>query len=257
MRAIILAGGKGTRLAPYTTAFPKPLMPVCGTPILELIILRLHQCGFDDLTLCVGYLAHLIEAYFGDGSYLGVKITYSREGEPLGTAGPLSLVPPSSEPFLVVNADVLSTLDYCEMYQYHCQNAAALTVGVYPKRIKIDLGVLNTNGENEVIEYVEKPELEYQVSMGVYVVDPVAHLAIGRNERLDLPQLVTRLLARGQRVLGYRFDGLWLDIGKPTDFEQASIEFMQNSGLWQPDVFVVQPAPIDVLREPALVGVRD
>jgi NDP-mannose synthase len=242
MRALIMAGGKGTRLAPYTTVFPKPLMPICGTPILEIILLQLREYGFDDITLCTGYLAHLLEAYFGDGSYLGINISYSCENQPLGTAGPLSLVPPGDEPLLVMNADVLSTLDYGDMYRYHCERGAALSVGLYPKHVKVDLGVLRTNGGNEVLEYSEKPEFEYQVSMGVYIISPSVHRGISRDERLDFPDLVTHLLESSQPVVGYPFAGHWIDIGRPEDYAKASEEFQQNFSLFLPGNSGMLPA---------------
>lgn len=225
MRAVILAGGKGTRLAPYTTVFPKPLMPVRDTPILEIVIRQLREHGFDDIVLSVGYLSHLMKTYFGDGSHLGVNITYSMEDRALGTAGPLSLVPPSDEPILVMNGDLLTTIDYSDIYRYHSQMGAATTIGLYPRRIKIDLGVLKTNGGNEIIEYVEKPEYEHLVSMGIYIVNPSVQALIPYNQRLDFPDLVSKLLAEGQRVVGYRFEGYWLDIGRPDDYERACAEF--------------------------------
>ena len=242
MRAVILAGGKGTRLAPYTTVLPKPLIPICGTPILEIILLQLREHGFDDITICTGYLAHLIEAYFGDGNRLGLNISYSLESQPLGTAGPLSLVPPCDEPILVMNADILSTVNYSDLYRYHCEHDASLSVGLYRKRVKVDLGILKTNGENEVVEYIEKPEFEYQVSMGIYVVDPAAHQYVCHNERLDLPDLVARLLEDGRRVAGYSFDGRWIDIGRVEDHEKASEEFLQNYTLFLPRSNYMLPA---------------
>jgi NDP-sugar pyrophosphorylase family protein len=242
MRAVILAGGKGTRLAPYTIAFPKPLMPICGTPILEIIILQLREYGFDDITLCTGYLAHLIETYFGDGSRLGVNISYTLEDQPLGTAGPLSLVLPCDEPILVMNADLLSTLDYRDMYQYHCEHGAALTVGLYPKHVKVDLGVLKTNGGNEVLEYIEKPEFEYQVSMGIYIIDPPVHRSMCYNTRLDFPDLVTCLLEDRRSVVGYPFDGHWIDIGRTEDYERACEEFLQHYALFLPESSGMLPA---------------
>jgi NDP-sugar pyrophosphorylase family protein len=227
MRAIILAGGKGSRLAPFTGVFPKPLMPVGTAPILETIIRQLEHHGFDDIVLSVGHLAELIELYFGDGRRFGVDLTYCREHEPLGTAGPLSLVPPIDEPVLVMNADLLSTIDYSDLYKQHLRKRPALTIGLYPKEVKIELGVLNVNDGDEVIQYVEKPTYSYSVSMGIYVIDPTTHQRVferGRR-RLDLPDLVSQLIGAAARVDGYKFKGYWLDIGKPADYERACIEF--------------------------------
>ena len=227
MRAIILAGGKGTRLAPFTGVFPKPLMPVGSSPILETIIRQLAYHGFRDIVLSVGHLAELIELYFGNGRRLGVELTYCREHEPLGTAGPLSLVPPTDEPVLVMNADLLSTIDYSDLYQQHLRKRPALTIGLYPKEVKIELGVLNVNAGDEVTQYVEKPTYSYSVSMGIYVVDPVVHRGIfdGGRRRLDLPDLVSQLISSAARVDGYKFGGYWLDIGLPADYERACVEF--------------------------------
>lgn len=231
MRAVILAGGLGTRLAPYTSVLPKPLMPVGGRPILELIILQLREHGCTDITLCVGYLARLIESYFGDGARYGLRIAYSLENGPLGTAGPLSLVSPASEPILVMNADLLSTLDFSELLQFHRESSAALTVALQTKRVRIELGVLSIepNG-NQIVDYVEKPEFEYQVSMGIYVVSPSVHRSIQPHRRLDVPDLVRETIASGQKTVGYQFEGFWLDVGRLDDYEQASVDVERHCG---------------------------
>jgi NDP-mannose synthase len=225
MRAAIMVGGKGTRLAPLTVSFPKPLMPIGNKPILELIINQLRKYGFDDICLCTGYLSHLIEAYFGDGSDLGVHITYVHEDQPLGTAGPLSLVPLSLEPILVMNGDVLTTLNFADLYRHHVRSAASMTIALHNKRVKVDLGVLRTGSDMEVVEWQEKPEFEYQVCMGIYMLDPYIHSSIGRGKRLDIPELVARQLSAGRRVQGYRFDGYWLDIGRLEDYQKACDEW--------------------------------
>lgn len=227
MRAVILAGGKGSRLAPLTGVFPKPLMPVGGAPILETIIRQLKHHGFTEIVLNVGHKHELIELYFGDGRQWGVHLAYCYEEAPLGTAGPLSLLSPFKDPVLVMNADVLSTINYADLYRQHLRKRPALTIGLYQKEVKIDLGVLETNEGNEVTDYVEKPTFSYGVSMGVYVIDPATHRRILRRgePRLDLPELVTDLLQGGERVDAYKFEGYWLDIGRPADYETACVEF--------------------------------
>jgi NDP-sugar pyrophosphorylase family protein len=227
MRAIILAGGRGARLAPFTGVFPKPLMPVGASPILETILRQLRHHGFTDIVLSVGHMAELIELYFGDGRRFGVDLTYCEESEPLGTAGPLALVPPIDEPVLVMNADVLSTIDYGDLYRQHLRKRPALTIGLYPKEVKIELGVLDLNDVNEVVQYTEKPTFSYRVSMGIYVVDPETHRQVFRRgrRRLDLPDLVSILIRAERRIDAYRFEGYWLDIGKPADYEKACVEF--------------------------------
>lgn len=234
MRATILAGGKGTRLAPYTNVYPKPLMPVDGMPILEIVIRQLNYYGYEDVTLCVAHLAHLIHTYFGDGSQFGVNLNYSYEYQPLGTAGPLGLVEWPREPMLVMNADVLCSINFAEMYHYHQEQDALITLGLYPKRIKIDLGVLQTEG-NTIIEYIEKPEVQHWVSMGIYIVSPEVRNLIQPDCKFDFPDLVAAALAAGKHVIGYRFDGHWLDIGRPSDYEHACDQFERNRSSFLPE----------------------
>jgi NDP-sugar pyrophosphorylase family protein len=221
MKAIILAGGKGTRLAPYTTVLPKPLMPIDDVPILEIVIRQLAHHGFTDLTLAVGYLAELLMAYCGDGSKFGLNISYSREETPLGTAGPIALVPNLTEPFLVMNGDLLTTLPYRDMWRYHRQQEAIATLATYQRQVKIDLGVIETDGNRRVTGYIEKPTYHYTVSTGVYIFEPEILTYIEPGRRLDLPELVLRLLAQGKKVSSYPFDGRWLDIGRYDDYQEA------------------------------------
>lgn len=249
MRTVILAGGLGTRLAPYTTIFPKPLMPLGNRPILEIIICQLRECGFTDVTLAVGYLSHLLYAYFGDGRRFGVNITYSLEEKPLGTAGPLTLLPPSEEPILVMNGDVLTDLNYGDLHRFHCEQNAAVTVSTHPKQVKIDLGVLETATPNRVIDYIEKPTYSYRVSMGIYVVSPWVLSLLPHGERVDFPDMVHMLLKRGDKVAGYLFDGMWLDIGRPEDYahaveyiDQLHVPFPENGPM--PDLPVELTIPV-------------
>jgi NDP-sugar pyrophosphorylase family protein len=235
LRAVVLAGGKGTRLAPYTTVLPKPLMPIDDLPILEIVIRRLHQAGVRDITLSVGYLASLIEAYFGDGSRWGVTIHYSREDEPLGTAGPLYLVPGLDSTFLVMNGDLLTTLDYADMVRFHRERGAAVTVGLFKKQVKIDLGVVETDGDSRVVGYVEKPTLSYEVSMGMYVMEPCVLRYIPSGRRFDLPDLVRALIGDQQSVVGYPFEGHWLDIGRQEDYARATELFEMNRSIFLPN----------------------
>lgn len=224
MRAVILAGGKGTRLAPYTTVLPKPLMPIGDMPILEVVIRQLARHGFVDITLAVGHLAELVMAYCGDGSKFGVRIDYSREDQPLGTAGPIALVPNLHETFLVMNGDLLSTLDYSAMWNHHQERGAIATLASYRRDIKIDLGVIEAE-DGWVKDYIEKPTYHYAVSTGIYIFEPRILNYIQRGSRLDLPELVLRLLAENQKVNIYNFDGYWLDIGRHDDYETAMEEF--------------------------------
>lgn len=225
MRAVILAGGKGTRLAPYTTVLPKPLMPIGEMPILEIVIRQLEKHGFNDLTLAVGYLAELLMAYCGDGSKFNVKLNYSREEQPLGTAGPISLVPDLNDTFLVMNGDLLTTIDYSAMLKYHKQRGALATVACYQRDVKIDLGVIEVDADNWVTNYIEKPTYHYSVSMGIYLFEPQVLNYLEKNQRLDLPELVLKLMSDNKKVNVFNFDGYWLDIGRHDDYERAIEEF--------------------------------
>lgn len=228
MRAVILAGGKGSRLAPYTTILPKPLMPIGDKPILEIVIRQLAHSGFSDITLAVGYLAELIMAYCGDGSKFGVRLTYSHEDTPLGTAGPIALVPDLHDTFLVMNGDLLSTIDYASMLADHRARGAIATLAAYHRDVKIDLGVVHTDAGGWLTDYLEKPTYHYDVSTGIYMFEPSILPYIRRGEHLDLPELVLNLVRQGQKVGVYPFEGYWLDIGRHDDYDQAIQEFQAN-----------------------------
>lgn len=225
MRAIILAGGKGTRLAPYTSVFPKPLMPVGDMPILEIVISQLRHYGITHVTLAVGHLAMLLQAFFGDGARHGIQIDYAFEDRPLGTAGPLALIPGLQETFIVMNGDVLTTLDYSDLVRYHEQTQATATIAIHRREVKIDLGVIELNGGNRIVGYIEKPRYDYSVSMGIYVFEPTVIPYIPRGEYLDFPDLIHRLLDNREMVVGYPNTGYWLDIGRPDDYAQAVQDF--------------------------------
>jgi NDP-sugar pyrophosphorylase family protein len=216
MKAVILAGGKGTRLKPYTTVFPKPLMPLGDKPILEIIIRQLKSHGFDEVIITVGHLAELIMAFFNDGSKFSVEIDYSREDKPLGTAGGLGLIKKElNETFLMMNGDVLTTLDFSDLVNYHKRNGAIATIALKKRDVKIDFGVVELDVDNNIVGYSEKPEIEYLVSMGVYAFEPIVLEYIKPNEYLDFPDLIKKLISNGETVKGYVYDGYWLDIGRP------------------------------------------
>ncbi len=225
MQAIILAGGKGTRLKPYTTVFPKPLMPIHDMPILEVVIRQLKKAGFKKITMAVGHLAELIEAFFGNGDKWGLKISYSREDIPLGTAGPLALLENLNDTFLVMNGDVLSDLNYTELVQFHLRQNAMATIAMYDKEVKIDLGILKANEYHEIYDYIEKPNLTYQVSMGIYVFNKEVMNHIPKRQYFDLPDLIHALIKAKEKIVGYHFKGYWRDIGRREDYEQAVEEF--------------------------------
>lgn len=227
MKAVVLAGGKGARLAPYTRVFPKPMMPIGDKAILEVLLLQMKRAGVDEVILTVGHLAGLMRAFFQDGSQLGLKIRYSIEKRPLGTAGPLSLIGMAdlNETFLVSNGDVLTTLDIADLITFHKNYGAIATIATHQRSVHIDLGVIKTNGDHTINGYIEKPDIDYQVSMGLYVFEPRVLEYIPYGEYLDFPDLVKKMIAVGERVCAYPFDGYWQDLGRPDDYEQANIDF--------------------------------
>jgi NDP-sugar pyrophosphorylase family protein len=228
-RAVILAGGKGSRLGPYTTILPKPLLPVGDRAILDVVVHQLRELGFSDVTLAVGHLAHLVRAVMGDGSHLGVNIDYAEEDEPLGTVGPLAQIENLDGSFIVMNGDVLTSLDYSELIDLHQEAGNVLTIASHRRVVRSDYGVLRLDQETgktqTVTGFEEKPETPHVVSMGVYAMDPRALDFIDESAYLDLPDLVLRLIAAGERVGSYLFSGYWLDIGRPDDYERAISEF--------------------------------
>jgi NDP-sugar pyrophosphorylase family protein len=228
MKAVILAGGRGRRLRPYTTVLPKPLMPLGDLPIIEVVLRQLASHGFDNVTMAVGYLAELLMAYCGDGSKFGVRLGYSKEDIPLGTAGPLALIDGlrQGETFLVMNGDVLTTLDLGAMLRQHQATGAAATIATHRRANQINYGIIETEGGNgRVTAYIEKPTYEYRVSMGIYMLEPAVLDFVVPGDYLDLPDLVRGLMAAGQLVMAYPFDGYWLDIGRHDDYERAVEEF--------------------------------
>ena len=225
MKVVILAGGKGTRLKPYTTVFPKPLMPIGDKPILEIIIRQLKLHSFNEIIMAVGHLAELLMTFFNDGSKYGIKIKYTREDQPLGTAGPLALMKDElNETFLMMNGDVLSTINYSDLVNYHKRNGAIATIALKKRAVKIDFGVPEVDEANSIVGYTEKPEIDYLVSMGVYAFEPRVLKYIGPKEYLDFPDLIKKLISNGETVKGYVYDGYWLDIGRPDDYVRANRE---------------------------------
>jgi len=225
MKAVVLAGGKGTRLAPYTTILPKPLMPIGEMPILEILLRQMKRAGIQEAILTVGHLAHLMQAFFQDGERIGLKIRYSFEDHPLGTAGPLSLIQNLDDTFLVVNGDVLTTLNLSDLVRTHRESQAIVTIATHYRKVKVDLGVIQYNNANEVTDYIEKPSYDFFVSMGIYMFEPRVLQYIPHNEYLDFPDLVLRLIEKKERVMGYPFDGYWQDLGRPDDYAQAVLDF--------------------------------
>ncbi len=225
MKAIILAGGKGARLAPYTKILPKPLMPIGDMPILEILLRQMKRAGVDEVVITVGHLANLLRTFFQDGSNLGLRISYSLEDSPLGTAGPLSLIEGIDKTFLVANGDILTTLNLRELLRFHAEQNATATIAVHRRKVNIDYGVVQCDENFRMVGYTEKPSMDYLVSMGIYIFEPKVLTHIPYNQYLDLPDLVLKMLSAGEKVVGFPYSGYWQDLGRPDDYENASHDF--------------------------------
>ena len=227
MRAIILAGGRGRRLLPYTVIIPKPLFPVGEKAILEIVIGQLAGAGITSVTIATGYMGELIEAYFGNGDRFGIPITYSRERTVLGTAGPISLIEDISGDFLVMNGDVLTTMNYQDFITFHKKGDSIATICGYTKEVQSSLGILEVDENNSLRAYKEKPVTKYLVSTGVYCFRPEVLSYLTKGERIDLPELISNLLTAKERIVIYEMKGKWFDIGTEEDLHKA-IEFWES-----------------------------
>ncbi|MGW2959370.1 nucleotidyltransferase family protein [Streptomyces sp. NPDC001220] len=232
MHAVILAGGKGVRLRPYTTALPKPLVPIGDQhAILEIVLRQLSTAGFTGVTLAIGHLGEIIRAYVGDGSQWGVTVDYATEESPLGTMGPLlNLRDRLPETFLVMNGDVLTDLDYADVLDRHRFSGAPLTIATYSRQVHIDFGVLTTD-DSKVVAFTEKPSMDYRVSMGVYGLSRATLDDYTPGLPLGFDELVLDLLKAETPPHAYEFDGYWLDIGRPDDYDRANAEFTTRKSL--------------------------
>ena len=227
-RAIVLAGGLGMRLRPYTAVLPKPLMPIGDRPVLDIVVRQLHHHEFERVTIATGYLAELIEAFFRDGNAYGIPIDYLREHTPLGTAGAIGTADDLDSDFMVMNGDVLTDLDYTGLMDFHQSTGATATIATVSRDIQISLGVLRFTDPHQtdrLTAYDEKPSMQYEASMGVYAFSPKVKEYIEPGEYLDFPDLIRRLLDAGELVRGYRSECYWMDIGRHDDYETAVDEF--------------------------------
>ncbi|MFT5430201.1 MAG: NDP-sugar pyrophosphorylase family protein [Myxococcota bacterium] len=229
MDVIMLAGGKGTRLRPYTMVLPKPLMPIGDLPILEVLMQQVGRLGVDRVTLAVGYLSEIIFAYLEPrrASY-PFELAYVREETPLGTFGPVQLVEGIDDTFLLMNGDILTTLKFDEMLAFHKEQGATMTVAASRRQVNIDYGVLELDGP-VIVGQREKPSFHYDVSMGIYAINPSALDLLEPGVRMDVPDLIAKLIARGDKVCAYQTDCFWLDIGRAEDYATAIDEFEKRS----------------------------
>lgn len=234
--AIMLAGGLGSRLAPLTAIIPKPLVPIGNQAIAEILLSQLAHHGIERVLVSIGYLGHLIQAVLGDGSRLGLELQYQREEKPLGTVGPLALLADRlPQDFLVLNGDVLSDLDFAALMRSHAQSGHTLTVATYPKRVNVDLGVLQTGSGGVVTAFVEKPSYDYVVSMGVYAMNRRVLDYVTPGQPFGFDQLVLAMLAKGDPVGTFDWGhGRWLDIGRPGDFATAQESFQAERNAYLP-----------------------
>lgn len=233
--AIILAGGKGTRLKPYTVTMPKPLVPVGKFPILEIIIRQLVYYQFERITITVNHQADIIKAYFGNGEKWHANIDYSFEDKPLGTMGPLTKIRDLQDNFLVMNGDVLTNLNYSDLFEYHILKKNLFTISGFQRVLYSEFGVLEIDHDSHLSGFREKPQIQYTVSMGVYMVNKSILQFIPYGSGFGFDQLMLKLIKENQPVDVKMFDGYWLDIGRPEDYEQAISEFEKNPQYFLPD----------------------
>lgn len=235
--AVILAGGKGTRLAPYTAVFPKPLVPLGQYPVVEILVRQLVSNGFNELVFLTGYLGELLRAYFHNHplSSRGISFTWIRESSPLGTAAPLNLIENLPENFLVLNGDIFTTLDFSRIYSNHVSSDATLTIAMHSKSTNLQLGVVKHAGRR-VTGYLEKPTYNHDVSMGIYMYSKSALKFIPPGVKMDFPDLVHALLDNDETVECEYSDARWLDIGNPDDYAAAQNEFLSNPSMYLKDI---------------------
>lgn len=242
-RAVIQAGGIGTRLYPYTAVLPKPLMPIGDAPILEIVVRQLVHYGFPDITITVGHLGHLIIAVLGDGSRWGARIEYAHESQPRGTIGALSALERLDGPVLVMNGDLLTDFNFREFMEAHLVGRTQLSVGVYDKKVPISLGVLELDDHLRAVGFREKPVLSFPCSMGIYAFGPALVRMIPRKGAFGFDDLMAMCLGQNIAVRAHPFEGMWLDIGRPEDYGDAATLFEKNRGRFLPDAPRQQPEP--------------
>jgi NDP-sugar pyrophosphorylase family protein len=228
-RAIILCGGKGTRLRPYTWVLPKPLMPLGNTPILELILKQLKSAGFTHITLAVNHQAEIMKAFFGDGSKWNLKIDYSFETKPLSTMGPLKLIPNLPDNFLVMNGDILTNVSFEELYNFHVDNKNIFTISAFTREHVNDYGVLETDASGKLIQFREKPVSRFNVSMGIYIASKAILDIIPADTFYGFDHLMLDLIKAGKPATVKEHSGYWLDIGRPDDYQIAIDNFEKDS----------------------------
>lgn len=228
MRAVLMAGGMGRRLAPLTAVLPKPLMPLSDRPIVDVLIRQLVRAQVEQIDISVGHLGALIEAWVSHEADYGVPITFLYEDQPLGTAGALRNVVEPGGTFLAMNGDILTDMSFSDLTEHHASTGAIATMAVKGRSVGIEYGVVHTDTSGNVARLDEKPTIDYTVSMGVYAFEPAIIDLIEPSERVDFPDLLLRAIEAGHTVATYPFDGYWRDIGNRDDYEQAVAEFVED-----------------------------
>jgi len=223
MKAVMMVGGKGTRLRPYSYVLPKPMVPVGKYPVLEIAIMQLKKNGIEEIIFSLGYMGHLIRSFFGDGDRFGVKFTYSEEKEFLGTAGHLGLVKDKlTDTFLVMNGDVLAAIDFEDLLRKHKESKATVTAVVQKQRNTLQYGVVTIANDGRIMDYIEKPTQESDATIGMYLMEPKVLDYVEYNKFLDMPALIMKLVNAGELVQSYQLKGTWLHLSRAGDFEKAN-----------------------------------
>jgi NDP-sugar pyrophosphorylase family protein len=225
MQAVIMAGGRGTRLDPYTTVLPKPLMPLSDRPIVDVILRQLVGAGVEAISISVGHLGSLIESWINQQGDYGIPISFVYEDHPLGTAGSLAKIEKLDGTFLAMNGDILTTLRYRDLVEHHRRSGAVATMAVTDRAVEVEYGLVHADEKGHVIDLEEKPHIPYTVSMGVYAFEAAITRHIGPGERVDFPDLLLRAKAAGDLVVTYPFKGYWRDIGNREDYAAAIEDF--------------------------------
>jgi NDP-mannose synthase len=234
MQAIILAGGRGRRLMPYTTVLPKPLMPIGDLSILEVIIRQLIRKNFDDIIISTGYLHELMMAYIKSHDDLEASIRFSHESQPLGTIGPLHLISDLEDNFLVMNGDILTDLDYLKLFEFHHKMNSLASIATFKRDVNIDFGVLQYDEHRKINKFIEKPTYSFEVSMGVYVFGRGILDLVPKEKPFGFDDLMHSLIKNGKEAYSYPYAGYWLDIGRPDDYARSIEEFEKNKDKFLP-----------------------
>jgi NDP-sugar pyrophosphorylase family protein len=229
VEAVILAGGKGTRLRPYTISIPKPLVPLGDEPIIEILLQQLAACGIRRVHIALGHLANFIKAYLEQtGSQRSIEILYSFETKALGTVGPIKQIPLTSNTFLLLNGDVLTTMSFEDLINTHRQRGCVATLAVHTSQVVMDYGIVEVSADGRIVGHREKPSIDVNVGMGVYAFERRVLDHIPSDEKFDIPDLIQALLRAGEPIAAYQSDDYWMDIGRPDDYETAYRDYTSS-----------------------------